>query len=275
MNIKGRIKEAVIRIILLLGIVVIAVSFSSAASHAAAKSKKLPTVVTTQEKINGKWKTLVTIKYKYNKHSDPVRITYNIPGDGSYTVKLKHKYKKGIKTKTTATSPVIGTNTFRYNKAGQLTKITEAGSKDAWTFHYDKKGFLRSRKWRDSYGDTYLISFRTKLKKGKPVKTVIKDPEELYRYTSSMLPLGPGTRRYNGKGLIKSVTFDGFTHKVSYKITKGLVRERTVIADNGETLRTKYKYGKAKAKAKKYYKVINNDERIIVSNIEVMFLGDY
>ena len=254
----------------------------------AAKKVKMPTKVTEYEMSSGEWYKIRTTTYTYNKKGDCTKTTrtfYEYDGEvySSATIKLKYTYKKGKKIKVVATGP-YEKHIFTYDKKQRISKIQafdeDSGAKgDISIFTYDSKGYLKTiDRTTDNteYTDRKQTWTYNTVISGSKV-TIAFNGRDFYGEAE-----GPEDRILKNGLLVKKLNYcndiiSEYTYTIAKKgSAKGLVTTRycTQTDNEGDITRykTTYKYGKRKSTKTKYYKILNKDERVVVSHL--YYIGD-
>ncbi len=280
MTFNTRVKRSALFILCITVVMSFSLVFPTQQANAA-KKMKLPEKAITYSQFEGVWSKGSVTTFKYNKSGQVTKIVckrYNDDGTIYYTFKLKLKYKK-TKKKTTVTAAPYGTcdnvatYKFTINKKGRLTKAVETYEDGVMTktYTYNKKGFLTKEKVTDTNYEYYVhkgtSTYKTAYYSGKKVKSIQKKeillmdsyPGELSYYTSIM--------KFHKNGLLYSNNLEKYKYD---KTKKGYVKTKyTDVAGDGYEwhYKTVYTYGKKKATKAKLYKMLNHDDRVILSHV--------
>lgn len=256
----------------------------------AAKKVKMPTKMTEYEMNDeGKWIKRRYTTYTYNKKGDCTktkRTFYDEDGTKDYaaTITLKYTYKKGKKTKVAVKNTTYykvnnEKYTFTYDKKQRISKIQsfdeDSKSKgDIDVFTYDSQGYVKTIKKttdNDEFTDREQIWTYDTVINGSTV-TITFNGRDFYGD-----PRGPEITTLKSN-LVEKVQNDYYDYIEEYSYTiatkgtaKGLVTTKYCkkTGDDGtvDNYKTTYSYGKKKSTKTKYYKVINNDIRVVVSHL--------
>ena len=276
---------------ILCAILSMALVFTLIVKSDAATKLKMPTTIDVYKKNDeGNWVIYQTTTYTYSKKVDCTKTTrtrYDEEGKkkDTSTISLKYKYKKGKKVSAT------GKNTdkkrkyehyeFKYDKSQRLSQI-KSWHEDGYDLdkpHYDANGYISYIDKYTSNNEYYLENSNQTwtydtILNGSTASSITVNGKDFDGYDIS-------TRitHYDAKGLKTS-----YERKNSYKETYTyvmknslvVIRFTTVTFKNGSTEEylTTYTYGSKTATTTKWYKMINEDERLVVHNLSYSSLYD-
>ena len=276
---------------ILCAILSLSLVFTSVINVDAAKKVKMPTKMTDYEMNDeGNWVKRRYTTYTYNKKGDCTKTKrtfyYKDGTTDNATIKLKYTYKKGKKTKVVAIGP-LEERTFTYDKKERISKIhsyveesREEGDIDIFT--YDSKGYVKSiKKTSDYFYYPYYEQIWT-------YNTIISGSTVTITFNGNDFfgdPEGPEVMTFKSSLLVKKQNtpnnyIEEYTYTKAKKgSTKGLITTkyctRTYKDGSVKQYKTTYSYGKKKSTKTKYYKVINEDVRVVVSNLRYCLWYDY